>query len=308
MAMVQYGIWGNCCNDCKFCTRKLRIPYSKKKMLSNIEYIKSNLDFIDWKGQFQHGISIIGGEIYHIQDKEIQDAYLSMIDAIIDKVIKKSPHPYCKYSSVTNGLYEPTFLFKVLDKIKNEAGLEHIDINFSYDLKYRYKDKEQEKKVLELINEVHKRYNYKVGIQMILTQYLIDYIDKGKFSIKDFLENQVPGNTLTFLYPHEINSGFKLDDFYFKRKDFLRFICWLWNEHRDVCSQTISSVYHSESFKYSGFVNKSTTDLTQQPILWDGKEDKTKCGHSKIYRIYSDSNECLACDLLNMDLVYKVDF
>jgi len=41
--------------------------------------------------------------------------------------------------------------------------------------------------------------------------------------------------------------------------------------------------------------NKSTS---QQPVLSDGKEEITECGHSKLYRCYADSDECMLCDLL----------
>ena len=42
--MLQYSVWANCCNQCDFCLRKERIPYSKEKMLHRLERIKKNLD------------------------------------------------------------------------------------------------------------------------------------------------------------------------------------------------------------------------------------------------------------------------
>ena len=65
-----------------------------------------------------------------------------LIDDIIEKVLKVSSNPECKFSSVTNGIYEPTFLFKVIDKINKAVGMSKVDLNFSYDLKYRYKSEE----------------------------------------------------------------------------------------------------------------------------------------------------------------------
>ena len=39
-----------------------------------------------------------------------------------------------------------------------------VDINFSYDLKYRYKNENDARHVLKLINEFHERYDYGVGV------------------------------------------------------------------------------------------------------------------------------------------------
>lgn len=49
-----------------------------------------------------------------------------------------------------------------------------MDLNFSYDLKHRFKNDEDRLKVLKNINDFHNRYNYSVGVQMILTQHVIN--------------------------------------------------------------------------------------------------------------------------------------
>jgi pyruvate-formate lyase-activating enzyme len=89
---------------------------------------------------------------------------LLLIDDIIEKVLKVSPNPECKFSSVTNGIYDPIFLFKVIDKIVDAVGLTKVDLNFSYDLKYRYKSEEDRLRVLKNIKLFHERYNYLVGV------------------------------------------------------------------------------------------------------------------------------------------------
>ena len=50
---------------------------------------------------------MLGGELYYISDVEIQKKFLELIDAIISKILKVSANPDCKYSTVTNGLYDP---------------------------------------------------------------------------------------------------------------------------------------------------------------------------------------------------------
>ena len=244
----------------------------------------------------------MGGELYYITDKELQNSFLELIDMIIEKILKISTNPDCKYSTVTNGLYKPTFLYKVIDKIVNAVGIEKVDINFSYDLKYRFKNEEDRLLVLKNINDFHKRYNYCVGVQMILTQYVIDFWKEGKFDVNTFMEKEIPGNQLCFLYPHPIHSGFVLDDFNFKRKDFLQFIQYLKCTNYNIYWSFIQSTKNSCSFKYTGLKDRIMSNYDQKPLLSDGKElINEKCGHSILYKCYADCDKCVLCDLQMLD-------
>lgn len=302
--MLQFGLWADCCNNCQFCLREDRIPYTKEKKLFMIESIKQNIDTIDWKNDFSYGISLLGGEIYFITDKELQDAFMSLIDKIIDKILLVSDNPNCRYSTVTNGLYDPAFLYRVVDRIVERVGIEKVDINFSYDLKYRYDSEERRLLALKNINDFHKRYDYGVGVQMILTQYVIDMWKKGEFDVNKFEQEVIPGNMLNFLYPHPIHTGIKLDDFNFNRKDFLQFVKYL----KDKCPRAyisfLLSTKNSGTFKYTGLRNRKIDKnfAKQKPILSDGKEIiNPKCGHSRLYQCYTDTDKCMLCDLINFD-------
>lgn len=300
--MVQYACWPNCCNACDFCLRKERIPYTKEKQLWMLEKIKKNLDYVDWENKFDFGISLLGGELYFITDKDLQDSFLELIDLIIEKVLKVSKNPFCRYSTVTNGLYNPEFLYKVIDKIVNAVGMQYIDLNFSYDLKYRFNSEEKRLLVLKNINEFHKKYNYCVGVQMILTQYVIDEWKKGNFDVNKFINQEIPGNQLCFLYPHPIQTGIKLNDFNFKRKDFLEFMKYLKSANYDVYISFLQSTKNSCSFKYTGVKERTSDDYTEEPKLTDGKEIiNDKCGHSMLYSCYSDCDKCVLCDLQLLD-------
>ena len=300
--MVQFGVWSNCCNACDFCLREERIPYSKEKQLYYLDMIKKNIEYIDWKDKFSYGISLLGGELYYITDKDLQKSFLELIDVIIEKILKVSPNPECKYSTVTNGLYDPTFLYQVIDKIVKEVGLKAIDVNFSYDLKYRFKSEEDRLKVLKNINDFHKRYNYNVGVQMIMTQYVINEWKAGRFDVNQFMEEEIPGNYLTFLYPHPIRTGKKLDDFNFNRTDFLDFIQYLKDECYNVYLSFLHSTKNSGTFKYTGLQNRVHPSVDAQPVLSDGKEIiNENCGHSIIYKCYSDCDDCVLCDLKEFD-------
>ena len=301
--MLQYGLWSNCNNNCDYCLRMNRIPYSKEEQIRWIHILRDNIKYIDWENKFDYGISILGGEIYYVTDEDIQNEYMLLVDDIIEKILKVSKNPQCKYSTVTNGIYDPAFLFKVIDKIKNEVGMEKVDLNFSYDLKYRFKDENDRKTVLRNINLFHERYNYKVGVQMILTQNVINLWKKGEFDVNKFIEENIPGNNLCFLYPHPVHTGRILNDFFFNRDDFLQFVTYLKNSSPDVYHNFIHSTKNSGTFKATGLRNriddeKEGIDVTQQPVMSDGKEIfNEKCGHSVLYQCYSDCDVCMLCDL-----------
>jgi hypothetical protein len=309
MVMVQYGIWSNCNNNCDFCLRELRTPMSKELILEDLESIKNNILHIDWIDKFSDGISLLGGELYFMEDEDIRASFLDLIDVIIEKVLKVSPNPNVKYSSVSNGLYNPEFLFKVIDKIVDAVGIKHIDMNFSYDLKYRFKTEERRLLCLENIHKFKERYNYEVGVQMILTQYFIDGVLNKTFDFRKFLDEDLKGCVLSFLYPHPINTGVKLEDFNFKRNDFLNFLIHCKTNFPREYENFVSSTKYSAIYKYTGIKDKSVRNNkeiynTLQPILSDGKEIiNYTCNkkHSKLYQCYSDSDRCMLCDILNID-------
>jgi len=95
---------------------------------------------------------------------------------------------------------------------------------------------------------------------MILTQHVIDLWKAGKFDVNKFNEEEIPGNTLSFLYPHPIRTGIKLDDFFFKRSDFLKFLAYLREANKAVYISFLHSTKNSCRFKYTGLRDRSRDD------------------------------------------------
>lgn len=299
--MIQYGIWSNCSNKCDFCLIEKHYYRSPEQMVQYLQAVIDNVKVQDWANKFSDGISLLGGELYFITDKNVQDKFMELIDTIIDYVLKVSKNPNCKYSTVTNGIYEPSFLYRVIDRIIERAGIQYVDVNFSYDLKYRFHSEEARKQCLQNIIDFHKRYNYRIGVQMILTQYLIDMINSGRFSINQWQDEIAPGSILEFLYPHKIHTGYVLDDFNYRRKDFLKFMRKIYKENEENFFNFISSVRHSSVFKYTGLYIDENGITHKEPVLSDGKEIiNPMCNHSTLYQCYSDSDKCMLCDLNSM--------
>lgn len=300
---LQYGLWGNCSNHCAFCLRKDRRQLTSDQMIHEIKETRKNLTIVDWKGQFSDGISLLGGELFHITDPLVQREFLFLIEDIIEQVLNVSPN--AKFSCVTNGLYNTNFLYTVMDTIKKAVGMNRVDIHFSYDLKYRFKNEEDRQTVIKNILDFQKRYDHTVVVQMILTQHVIDLCKAGTWSPNYFMEKEIPGTILSFLYPHPIYDGSEtpktLPNFNFSRKDLLWFAQWLRNHNEACFNSFISSTYNSGIYKWTGRFDKGVDGLQEKPRLTDGKEILLPCGHSVLYRCYSDSDACLECDLENLD-------
>lgn len=303
-AMVQYGVWKNCTNHCDFCLLREKRQYTHKEQVYWLDRITDNIRHLDFVNDYPYGVSLLGGELFYIRDEKVQAAFMRLVDTIIERVLTdKSPH--ARFSTVTNGIYKPDFLFKVVDRLKDAVGIERVDVNFSYDLKYRYHTEKARQTALQTIRRFQQRYDYRVGVQMILTQHVINEWKARRFSITDFMARVIPGCQLSFLYPHPIHTGKTLPDFQFKRADFLAFIQDLKVTNYEVYHNFINSTKNSGTFKYTGLkvrFGKSIEELAmQKPVLTDGKEILTDCGHSVLYRCYADSDRCVLCDLEMMD-------
>lgn len=296
--MVQYSVLPNCTNHCDFCLCKDKRVLSANDIVKRIHKIRENINHIDWVYKFRNGISLLGGEVYGFKDPLYEKEYLLLVDDICEKILKKSPA--ARYSTVTNGIYTPEFLFACIDSIVKKCSIKQADVNFSYDIKYRYHTEHVRKLALQNINAFRKRYNYCVGVQMILTEYVIQSVFNNKWSIRDFIDKDIPGNQLVFLYPHPIRSqNLPLNDFFFRRSSFLKFLVYLEKNFPDIHYNTIMSTKNSGTFKYTGLYKPEDTVFTQ-PILADGKEVLQDCGHSVLYKCYSDSDNCMLCDIENM--------
>ncbi|MBO4622328.1 MAG: hypothetical protein J5691_00440 [Bacilli bacterium] len=300
MAMIQYDLWNNCSNQCDFCLIYRKRILNKEEMIQRIDQIIENIDYVGerWKTQFSDGISLLGGELYFITDPDVQNKFMELIDHIIDKILLPNKDKCCKYSTVTNGIYKPEFLFRVIDHIVERAGIQFVDVNFSYDLKYRFHSEESRLLCLDNMRKFSERYNYRIGAQMVVTSYLIDMINNKEFDISEFQNKIVPNSIVEFLYPHEVHTGKVLDDFQFTRDKFIKFLKWLKANYFENFMNYYYSITNSSIFKYTGLYINEDWSMEIEPKLSDGKEIiNPDCGHSVLYQCYKDSNKCILCDI-----------
>ena len=310
MSMVQLGLHSKCCNNCDFCTIEENHLDQINDILIEIERAKENIKYIskckdNWHTKYSDGISLLGGEIFFIKNEEYKKAILELIDIIIEYILIPNKNPRCRFSTVTNGMYDPEWmLFPVIDKIVDAVGIQFVDVNFSYDFKYRFHSEESRKRCIKTINDFHNRYNYHCGIQMIVTHYVVDMYLIG-WRTTDLVDDLFPGYMIAFLYPHPIHRGNhyagekNLEKFNFTRDSFLKFLTLLKKEEPKVFESFLYSTRNSAVFKYTMMHEKMDAGtIDQNPRLSDGKEIiNNSCNHSILYQCYSDTDKCMLCDL-----------
>lgn len=301
---VQYGVWSNCNNNCKFCLRKHRIPLTKEQIIHRLNMIEKNIYLVDWN-TYECGISLLGGELFFIDDKDIQEKFKHLLKSVVEHVFPKGFDQ--KVSFVTNGIYSPEFLFECIDIVTDCAKYPNrLDLNFSYDLEHRYKDESDRLLVLNNITLLHEKYNHKIqaAVQMICTENLANKILNNDWVPSHFCKQY--GCKFSLLYPHDPQTGYVLDGFFLKRKTFLRLLTYLQETDHQLFYNFTRSIANSASFKYTGLANTSMDLMSDysslNPELSDGKDDiNDVCGHSMLYKSYNDSTECLLCDLHIID-------
>ena len=308
MAMVQYGLWPNCTNQCDFCLLEDRLYKSEEERLRVLAAIKENIRVVDWKGKFSDGISLLGGEIFYTDSEKVKESFLDLINQIVDYIFSQSNSSII--SVVSNGIYDSNVLLKpTLDLLKSRNVIDRINLNFSWDIKGRFHNEESLQSMIRNTNFVYDEYEIVPCVQTCLTQNLIDKHLNNEFNLFDYKDKHFPNSVLTFLYPHKINTGKVVSDFFFTRNSLFKFIKWLRdNNHETTLQSFIQSVVNSSQFKYTGLLYRGDVledgkdrekESLQEPTL-EKKQVLTDCGHSNLYRCYSDSDKCMLCDLLKV--------
>lgn len=293
MRMLQYLLWTNCNNNCRFCIRGDKSDSFKNlsDMLESVKKAKESICNQDWT-KYDGGISVIGGELFYIKDEVLQDALFSLFETVVDKVLKLRENIYLVL--ISNLIYDTAFLEKVLNMFKNRGVEEQIQLHTSYDIKYRYATIDDKLLYEQNLYKIRKLYpNLAITVQNILTQYFIEQVNSGKFDINSFEDEFMVKFAL--LVPLKSNLSSKLSDFFPKRKDFINFLIKISSENPIVFRKFIDSARYA-------FTSKDFIDTQNDKELIPSNSAKfyapnMKCGHSDVFNCYSDSDKCMLCDI-----------
>ena len=305
METLEFIMWNNCANNCKFCWQRL---FDDETTFLNeqeqLECIQQCSDMIE-KDAVECNLLLVGGEVYSDQGTKVNNALRKLFQQIADKVKK------CEVQF----LYANTSLtYKNLDNLKNlldafEGIEEHLKFTTSYDLEGRYdtepaSDKEVKKRgesgcavdkreqMLDNLAYIHENYpKVNVVVNTIITKAVADAVLRKKGNERydplwfmDAYPNTVVWVNLIPYIPIEGYTG--LD---------VRF------------SETVK-VLEAANDKLPGYLEAylMQLDLDQDKKLYEFHSDsgfvertapQLECGHNENFKLVNRADECYICRL-----------
>ena len=259
---LQYQLWLDCSNNCRFCMNRLEKDVVDKK--ESIDFYIQKIKEGELKDFTELGI--IGGEFFNgqLETKEIHDKFYEFIGLVADHIkegiIKK-------FDFTTSLIFKDlSEIYEFLDFINKKCGsLDALLLCTSYDTIYRFHNQ----KGLELwenaIFSLHEKYpTLKIHVETILTQDFINKVLSGEHDIKAFAKKyNVHVDYIAPLTDHHGSSRFEvakiLPDFYPTRDSFFAFMQKVSEEKtvdlkalgsREIMSHTLYALVNGKPKKY----------------------------------------------------------
>ena len=222
---MQFELWKDCKNNCKFCFNKCLPDIDK---IDNLDYIISKLNDV-FSDNFNE-IGFIGGEIFddQLKDKEVHDKFYQMFSIVISKAqANKIKKIYITSSLLFSDL---AYLNEFLIIMQKSNVLDKMLLCTSFDTVGRFHTKEH----LQLwkTNMKWLKTNFPIltlHTEIIVTQDFIEQVLSEKFDIIKF-QNEY-STTIDYLEPNtgsyysgkeEFNRN--VPKFLPRRADFIKFL------------------------------------------------------------------------------------
>lgn len=174
---IQYQLWQDCSNGCKFCSE--RNPHSVDK-LETLEFVMNKLD--DPEVLNYDEVGVIGGEIfdYQLNHPNVKVKFYHLITKICRMHFKK-------IYIATNLIYDmDKYLVPFLKYLRAAYQQDKILICTSYDTKWRFTE-EKKKLWHDNMLRLQKEFpDFATHIEIILTGDFIDNVLENNFDIKYF--------------------------------------------------------------------------------------------------------------------------
>lgn len=179
---LQYQLWSECNNGCKFCLCKDQIPIDKKYALN---FILEKLDDPEVK-EFDE-VGLIGGEIFddQLDEPEVNELFYKVVRKICCMHFKK-------IYIATNLIYDINkHLVPFLNFMQDRLSIDRLLLCTSYDTKWRfegYKNGVPKKRLFRKnMQYIHENFpDVNTHIEIILTGDFIDKVLAGDFDIAYF--------------------------------------------------------------------------------------------------------------------------
>lgn len=218
---IQYQLWSECRNGCKFCLCQNQIPIDKEYALNFI------LDKLDDEEVFEFDeVGLIGGEIFDVEIDEPK------VNALFYQVLDKiSRMHFKKIYIATNLIYDmDKHLVKCLEFLRERGVQDKVLICTSWDSNWRFSTAKKRMQWETNMQRLELEYpDFKKHIEIILTGDFIDLVLNNQFDIAEF--SRMCNARVDFIEP---TSGWYYNDkkqlqeacpnFYPTKEKFIKFL------------------------------------------------------------------------------------
>jgi hypothetical protein len=179
---LQFELWKECNNNCRFCFSRLQKDVDKLKSMNEIyEILSSNIV------QEYDTIGFIGGEFFNgqISTVDIHENFYKLINKVIEYLQENTIKQFYITATLVQNSHDD--LVEFLDYIRSHNLIDRILLCTSYDVKYRFHNKRGEELWKRSIMMLHNKYpSLKIHVEIICTQALIDAMMSNEFDLVKF--------------------------------------------------------------------------------------------------------------------------
>lgn len=305
MKVLQFELWQECNNRCKFCYLGQNILHTDTQQ--KVKALKDTINKIDHIDPSYEVVAFIGGEFFQGQlaDPVVHDLFFTLMNKTAN--LLNTGRLKEVWISVTLTIGQQKDLYKTIELFDDKSKLWLLT---SWDSKWRFHSQKMQDTWEYHMKHLHELWpDLRLNTTIILTgdfidKYLLNQFNLNSFSEKFntafFFKQPASGQVITASNNQEIKQKVNelMPNFFPTREQFLSFLLKFKQcEHSVNWSKLFNIEYRADdvyrnyndgrtikSHRYKGTVEETT------------EEAHLPCGHSINYDCYVDQPGCVMCD------------